>query len=117
MTPVVRFVVSDVHMGSQHDGLDEVIRTEKRKNPLFAKIIKQGGLILFLNTPRTRAKLYAEGGAVLGYLRTRDGRKLTAETIDEIPATFGGSVQYAEATKRAFKKFLEIEKRELAQEA
>jgi hypothetical protein len=109
---VVRFVITDVHMGSQHDGLDEVIRIQKRKNPLFAKVLKEDGLVLFLNTSRTRAKLYREGGEVIGYLRTRDGRKLTESTIDLIPQTFGGSVEYAQATKSAFKKFLEIEKAE-----
>lgn len=109
MRPTVRFVIPDIHMGSQHDALDEIIRVQKKKNPLFAKVMRDGGLILFLNTQRTRAKLYRDGGEVIGYLRTRDNRKLTAQSIDQIPQEFGGSVEYASAVKSAFKKFLAIE--------
>lgn len=112
--PVVKYVIPDVHMGSQHDGLDEIIRTHAKKNALFKKAVASGGLILFLNTQRTRAKLYRGGGEVIGYLRTRDNRKLTQETIDLIPQEFGGSVEYANAAKSAFVKFLEIEKQEQA---
>lgn len=112
MKPTVRYVVPDVHMGSQHDGLTEIIKTHKRKNALFAKAINSGGLILFLNTPRTRAKLFRDGGEVIGYLRTKDNRPLTAETIDLIPKEFGGSLEYATAVKSAFKKFLALEANE-----
>lgn len=112
MRPIIKFVISDIHMGSQHDGLNEIIRTYKKKNSLFAKSLKAGGLVMFLNTQRTRAKVFSENGEVLAYLRTRDNRKLTKKTLDLIPAEFGGSFEYASAAKSALEKFLEIEREE-----
>jgi hypothetical protein len=109
-SPTVKFVVTDTHMGLGHSGLNEVIRAHKKQNPLFAKVMNtDGGLILFLNKSRTAAKLYAENGPVIGYLRLPAG-KLTERSIEFIPETFGGSLQYASAAKSAFKKFLEVEK-------
>lgn len=98
-------------MGLGHAGLNDIIREQKKKNPLFAKVIKDdGGLVLFINTRRTAAKLYQENGEVIGYLRMPDGSRITERSIDFIPKTFGGSVEYASAVKAAFKKFLEVEK-------
>ena len=111
MKPVVRFVISDVNMGLGHDGLNEVIATHKKKNPLFAKVMRNPGeLVLFVNVARTKAKLYAEGGEVLGYLRMPVRRTINAETIDRIPNMFGGSVEYSRAVKSAFQKFIEADK-------
>lgn len=110
MKPVVRFVITDTHMGLGHSGLNEVIRAHKRKNSLFSKVMNtDGGMVLFLNTSRTAAKLFRENGEVIGYLRLPSGSRLTERNIDFIPETFGGSVQYASAVKNAFKKFLEID--------
>lgn len=105
----VSFVISDVHMGLSHDGLTEVIRAHKKKNPLFSRAIKAGTLVLFVNKGRTKAKLYEQDGAVIGYVRAPGGRKLTPATIDLIPATFGGSLEYARAVKTALGKLLELE--------
>lgn len=110
MKPTVRFVVTDVHMGLGHVGLNEVIRAHKKKNPLFAKVMNgDGGLVLFLNTSRTAAKLFMENGEVIGYLRLPGGGRLTEKSIDFVPKTFGGSIEYSSAVKSAFKKFLDIE--------
>lgn len=109
MKPLVKFVITDVNMGMEHSGLTEVIAIHKRKNKLFADSIRvNGGLILFINKPRNAAKLYSDSGHVLGYLRMPG--KLTEKNIDTIPATFGGSVEYSNAVKSAFKKFLELDK-------
>lgn len=111
MKPVVRFVITDVHMGLSHDGLNEVIRQYKKKNQLFAKTLqKEPGLILFVNKQRTKAKLYAEKGEVLGYLKMPGDRVIDADSIDLIPTTFGGSVAYSEAAKRGLKAMLDIDK-------
>lgn len=118
MKPVVKYVITDVHMGSQHDGLDEIIKLHKRRNQLFAKAIKTpGSLVMFLNTGRTRMKLFREGGEVIGYYRTRSGGKITQNSVDAIPAEFGGSVEYSTAAKSALKKFLEMEQESEALEA
>ena len=110
MRPVVKFVITNTHMGLGHEGLSDIIREHKKKNHLFAKVMKQeGGLILFLNNSMTAAKLYSEDGAVLGYLRMPGGRRLTAEAIDQIPRTFGGSVGYSSAVVSALKQFLVVE--------
>lgn len=111
MTPTVGFVVTDIHMGLQHDGLNEVIKTHKRRNALFARAMKdRNKLVLFLNTAKTRAKLFSEDGAVIGYLRLPGNHKLTETTLDLIPATFGGSLEYAQAAKRALKTLFEMER-------
>lgn len=116
MRATVRFIITDTHMGLGHAGLNEIIRREKRKNPLFAKVMNgDGGLVLFLNTARTACKLYAENGEVLGYLRT-DGA-ITEESVSLIPRTFGGSLEYASAVKNAFKKLLAVEKKSLSDKA
>lgn len=109
MKQSVRFVITKTHMGLGHTGLNGVIRDYKRKNPLFASIMKEGGLVLFLNNSYTAAKLYAENGEVIGYLRLPGGEKLTVRSIDFIPKTFGGSLEYSSATKSALKKFLEMD--------
>lgn len=105
----IGFVISDVHMGLSHDGLNEVIKAHKKKNPLFARAVKQGSLILFVNKSRTKAKLFEQDGSVIGYVRAPGGRKLKASTIDFIPETFGGSVEYSRAVKVAFSKLFEVE--------
>lgn len=112
MKPQVKFVITDVPMWLSHAGLNEVIRVHKKKNDIFKAGIKDGGLILFLNAPRTAAKLFSENGEVIGYLRLPNGGKLTERSIDFIPKTFGGSVEYSSAVKRDFKKFLEEEKKQ-----
>lgn len=102
MKPVVRFVITGVHMGLGHDGLAEVIRAHKKKNPLFAKVMNlNGGLVMFVNKNRTKLKLYSEATSVIAYLRLR-GRGVTEDAVNLIPRTFGGSVQYANAVKHAF---------------
>ncbi len=111
MKPVVRFVITDTHMGMGHSGLNETIRQHKKKNQLFAKVMRnEGGLVLFLNTSMTAAKLFQENGNVVGYLRMPG--KLTEKNIDLIPKTFGGSLEYSTAVKSAFNKFFEAEKRQ-----
>lgn len=111
MKPQVRFVITDTYMGLSHDGLCEVIRLMKKKNPLFAKTMQiEGGLILFVNKARTKAKLLSESGNVFAYLRIPGDRRLTEESLDELPASFGGSVEYAKAAKTALKNLLQIEK-------
>ncbi len=109
MRPTVKFVITDVHMGLGHDGLNEVIRAHKKKNPLFSRNL-EGGLVLFINKDRTRAKLYAEQGEVIGYLRLANNQKITEKSVHLIPATFGGSVEFSSATKRAFTSLFTIEK-------
>lgn len=110
MKPVVKYVITDVHMGLEHVGLTEVIRAHKKKNPLFAKAISTGGgLILFTNKSRTAAKLFSDGGEVLGYLRLHNST-LNERSIDLIPKTFSGSVEYASAVQSAFKKLFTIDK-------
>jgi hypothetical protein len=105
---IVRAVIQDVHMGLGHSGLSDVIRAHKKKNKLFAEVMKtDGGMVLFLNASRTAAKLFYENGEVIGYLRMQS--KLTAENIDLIPRTFGGSLEYSSAVKNAFKALLQIE--------
>lgn len=113
MSVKVKFVIADVNMGAGHNGLNLIIEAHKKKNKLFAQSIKDGGLILFINSKRNRAKLYEKGGAVLGYLKLH-GRRLTEKSIDSIPQTFGGSVSYSTAVKSAFKKFLEEEEAQMA---
>lgn len=107
--PIVRFIVTDVHVGLGHAGLNEVIRAHKKKNKLFAQVMKEdGGLVLFLNGPKNACKLFAENGSVIGYLRLPG--QITERSIDFIPATFGGSLEYSSAVRSAFKKFLAVEK-------
>lgn len=109
--PVIRYVITDVHMGLGHAGLNEIIRAQAKKNELFAKAMRvEGGMVLFLNASRTAAKMYRENGEVIGYLRMPSGARLTEANLDLIPRTFGGSVEYASAAKNAFKKFFEVEK-------
>lgn len=105
----VSFVISDVHMGLSHDGLTEVIKAHKKKNPLFSRAIKTGTLVLFVNKSRTKAKLYEQDGQVIGYVRAAGGRKLKPSAIDAIPETFGGSVEYSRAVKVALSKLLELD--------
>lgn len=105
MNPCIRFVITDISMGLGHFGLNEVIREHKKKNKLFAKILNtEGGLVLFVNRPRNACKLFSENGTVIGYLRTPG--KITASSIDRIPATFGGSVEYSSAVKNALSKLV-----------
>lgn len=102
MKPVVRFVILDVHIGLGHDGLNDVIRYQKKKNPLFARALKTSDeLILFLNKSRSKAKLYSEGGNVIGYLALPRGQVITAKKLDEVPRAFGGSLEYGKAVKSA----------------
>lgn len=109
MKPVVKFVITDVHMGLGHDGLNEVIKHYKKKNQLFAKTLSLGGgLILFLNTSRTRAKMFMENGSVIGYLRVPTG-KLTERSLSIIPETFGGSVEFSKAAKKGLESFFRME--------
>lgn len=112
MKPIVRYVIDDVDLRNGHDGLDLILKKEKKGNDLMTKTLRdKGGLVLFLNTKRTKAKLYSEGGHVLGYFSTRSGRKLTPSCLDEIPATFGGSVEYAAAVKTALKQLFRMEEK------
>lgn len=108
MKRIVRFVITDVHMGLGHDGLNEVIRQHKKKNPLFAKVMTtEGGLVLFVNTAKNKIKLYGPEVEVLGYMRLPTGRSINRETVDLIPATFGGSIEYATSVKKALLTFTE----------
>lgn len=106
--PIIKYVIADVNMGLGHAGLDLLIDAHAQDNKLFAKTMEDGGLILFINTTRTKAKLYEPGGNVIGYINMR-GRKLTLRTVNEIPETFGGSVEYSQAAKGAFEKFFKHE--------
>jgi hypothetical protein len=106
--PTVKYVIADVNMGLGHSGLDLLIDAHAMENKLFARTMEDGGLILFINTARDRAKLYEPGGDVIGYINTR-GRKLTYRSLDLIPQTFGGSVEYSQAAKGAFEKFFKFE--------
>lgn len=108
----IRFVIQDVHMGLGHIGLSKIIAEQKKRNKLFAQTLRQsGGLILFINTKRTACKVMADGGEVMGYFRPLNGAKITEQSIDMIPATFGGaSFELAGAVKSALKKLLDMEK-------
>lgn len=110
MSTSIHYVITDVHMGLGHDGLSEVIKQHKKKNPLFAKSIQsESGLILFLNRSRTRAKLFHEHGNVIGYLKLTGERKLTQNSIDLIPLAFGGSAEYSKSARTALKSLLAAE--------
>lgn len=105
--PLVRFIILDTHMGLGHDGLREVIAMHKKKNPLFARALKtESDLILFINRPLNAAKLFAASGNVIGYLRLPYGRVIDERAVGEIPATFGGSVEYSKAVKAALQSFV-----------
>lgn len=105
---ICKYVIAETNMGLGHAGLDLVIEAHAQDNKLFAKSMEEGGLILFLNSARTAAKLYEPGGDVIGYLNLR-GRKITRRTIDLIPESFGGSMDYSNAAKAALDKFLKHE--------
>lgn len=100
------YILTDVFMGCQHQGLDELIEKNARKNAAFARAMQNGDLVLFLNKARNKIKLYGYGGATLGYLKVPHGRTLSLETVNLIPATFGGSLTYGTMVKRAFAGFL-----------
>lgn len=111
MKPVVRFVITDTHMGLSHDGLTEVIRQHKKKNPLFARVLEtEGGMVLFVNGAMTKLKLYSPNSEVIGYLKLTGGRRVSAGSIDQIPATFGGSVEYSRAVKSALSNLVKDSK-------
>lgn len=105
MKPEIRFVIQDTPMAYSHDGLTEIIRMHKRKNPVFKQHMEAGGMILFVNKAMNRCKLFSEDGNVIGYLRITTG-KLTETAINSIAETFGGSLKHSDATKRALKALL-----------
>lgn len=105
----VNYVLTDVFMGMGHHGLTELIEKHARKNTQFKRAMEEGGLVLFINKARTRVKLFGFGGAVLGYLKVPAGRKLSLETIDLIPRTFGGSLSYGRAVRNAFAEFVKTQ--------
>lgn len=109
MKPTIKFVISECHMGLGHLGLNMVIREHKKKNPLFARSLADGGLILFINKNKTACKLFSEGGSVIGYFRDPDGRQLSAQSVDAIPLTFGGSTTHAKAVTSALTRLFQAE--------
>lgn len=111
MSPRVGYVITDISMSLSFDGLNNVIREFKKKNQLFRQMLeKDPALILFVNSARTKAKLFSEEGTVIGYL-SLGGRKLSAKSIDQIPETFGGSLEYSKATKRALTELFKEEEK------
>lgn len=114
MKPVVKFVITDVHMGLQHNGLSQLIKSFKKKNPILSRAIDVDNcLVLFLNKKRTKAKLFQDNGRVLGYLSLPPGQALNQKTLNLIPEAFGGSIEYSKTVKNALSKFMDIESRVL----
>lgn len=103
MSIQVKYVIQDVHMGLGHEGLSDFVRSYRKK-----RLISESGLILFINKARTKCKIYQEDGQVLGYLSLKVGT-LTPKSLDLIPATFGGSLEYSRSAKKALEEFFKSE--------
>lgn len=100
----IAFVFTDVHMGLSHDGLNEIVKSYKKKNPVFARSqATSGGLLLFVNKGKTKFKLFSEGGQILSYMKLRVGQPLDEETIEMVAKTFGGSFTYSSSVRNALK--------------
>lgn len=113
MRPQVKFIFQGTHMILGHNGLGELIKEERKKNALFRRVYDQGPcLILFINKARTRAKLFSPSADVIGYLRVPASSRLLRKTLDLIPNTFGGSIEYARSVVKALDAmFIAEEKR------
>ena len=108
--PTVRAVIPDVHMGSSHKGLNQMILDNKKLNKEFARALKgKSELVLFINARRTACKLFRENGTVLGYLRLQDGVVVGTDEIDEIANEFGGSLEYSQIVVQALRDLGEVE--------
>jgi len=99
----IRFVIADVHMGLGRNGLNEIIRLQKKRSHLFAQALKTSNeLILFVNKARDKAKLFSQNGSVLAYLFLERGQVISTKSVDMVFHRFGGSApEYSEAVTRA----------------
>lgn len=85
----------NVDMRNAHDGLSVIAK----KNGIDPEKIEPGSFIVFINSARTKLKVYASD-QVVAYLRLESGRKLNMNVIRELPRVFNGrSIKYDEALK------------------
>ena len=102
ISPAIKYIIPDVHMGASHRGLTQMIKNQKKVNSDFKRALKSGGLVLFVNGKRTAAKIYRENGPVVGYLRLHEGTIMNLEDVMPIAEEFGGSISFSAELRRAF---------------
>jgi hypothetical protein len=90
----------NVDLRNGHDGLAEIAK----QNDIKATEIESGSYIVFINTQRTKLKMFAAGN-VIAYLKMPQGDKINMNVIRELPTVFNGkSINYDKALKSAVEK-------------
>jgi hypothetical protein len=107
----VRCVIADVHMGSGHKGLNQIIQDQKKLNIDVRKALGKDGLVLFINAKRTAGKLFRQNGEVLGYLRMHEGMIISEKQVNKVCEAFGGQLAYSQTFREQLKLIGIIEKK------
>ena len=107
----VRVIISDIHMGAGHKGLNEVIRHQKKLNTDTRKALSENGLAFFVNTARTAGKLYKEGGETLAYIRLKNGEFVSEKQVNKAAEEFGGNLRFSPLFRQQLKDLCLKEKR------
>lgn len=93
----------NVDMRNGHDGLAAIAKD----NGIKVNEIDSGSYLVFVNSQKTKLKLYA-AGQVIAYLRMPSGNKINMNVIREIPTVFNGkSINYDQALKTAVEQAME----------
>lgn len=99
-------VFLDVDMRCSHDGLTALAI----KHKVLPESLEAGEYLLFINSDRTRIKLYGAND-VVAYLRVKTGR-IDMRTVALIPQAFAskGKIDYDAALRKVLEKYIpEIE--------
>lgn len=85
------FLDSDLRNG--HDGLSSLAK----KNGIQTSDLNPGEFVVFINTAKTKVKVYAARNTIV-YLRMAKGERVNLNIIREIPRVFkGGMINYDSA--------------------
>lgn len=100
-TPRLLRVILNADLRNGHEGLAEVAKDHK----LSISKLMPGEFILFLNTDRTKAKLYGAEG-VLSYVRSPSGR-LNMQVLSRFSHAFlAGKIGYDDGLKTVLREQL-----------
>lgn len=90
-------VFLNVDMRNGHDGLSLIAKD----NAIKTSEIESGSYVVFINSQRTKLKMFA-AGQVVAYLRMSQGRTINMNVIKELPSVFNGKqINYDVALKTA----------------
>lgn len=104
MTPTIKKLFLDVHMGLGHDGLAAIAR----KGKINLQDLVESDLVMFLNRAGDKMKVLGSQGRVVGYLKMPARNPISIEALQYIPHTFGveGGFNYNAALKMMLEKKL-----------